>query len=236
MLAGWDVSGGSWSRSTSGGGACGTAGAGSSRLPSLMVLSREVKLLLDHHDDLVRERTQKENRLREHLFELDPEFRDPGARLEQARLGPPAQSPPGLQNGHRGDAGSRPDQLRPRAERQHQRARAGPQEASERPGHQPPRPGWVRGPKCFSQKVRSRIQAASGTDSRFKESIKVSACELPFERSRHLLKKPASKARMLAARSASERASAGVSTLRRQGWRSRSRSGSASWHGRAGAP
>ena len=39
--------------------------------------SREVKLLLDHHDDLVRERTQKENRLREHLFELDPQFEIP---------------------------------------------------------------------------------------------------------------------------------------------------------------
>ena len=36
--------------------------------------SREVKLLVDHRDDLVQERTQKINRLRWHLHELEPEF------------------------------------------------------------------------------------------------------------------------------------------------------------------
>ena len=48
--------------------------------------SREVKLLLDHHDDLVRERTQKENRLLEHLFELDPEFEIPARALSKLVL------------------------------------------------------------------------------------------------------------------------------------------------------
>jgi transposase len=45
--------------------------------------SREVKLLLDHHDDLVSERTRRENRLREHLFELDPEFEIPAGALSR---------------------------------------------------------------------------------------------------------------------------------------------------------
>lgn len=45
--------------------------------------SREVKLLLDHHDDLVAERTGKENRLREHLFELDPELEIPAGALSR---------------------------------------------------------------------------------------------------------------------------------------------------------
>lgn len=36
--------------------------------------SREVKLLVDHRGDLVQERTQKINRLRWHLHELEPEF------------------------------------------------------------------------------------------------------------------------------------------------------------------
>lgn len=45
--------------------------------------SREVKLLLDHHDDLVAERTRKENRLREHLFELNPEFEIPAGALSR---------------------------------------------------------------------------------------------------------------------------------------------------------
>jgi transposase len=41
--------------------------------------SRELKLLVDHRDDLVAARTQAQNRLRWHLHELDPEF-DPPAR------------------------------------------------------------------------------------------------------------------------------------------------------------
>jgi transposase len=45
--------------------------------------SREVKLLLDHHDDLVAERTGKANRLREYLFELDPEFEVPAGALSK---------------------------------------------------------------------------------------------------------------------------------------------------------
>lgn len=45
--------------------------------------SREVKLLLDHRDDLVAERTRKENRLRDHLFELDPEFEIPVGALSR---------------------------------------------------------------------------------------------------------------------------------------------------------
>lgn len=45
--------------------------------------SREVKLLLDHHDDLVAERTRRENRLREHLFELDPDWEIPAGALSR---------------------------------------------------------------------------------------------------------------------------------------------------------
>jgi transposase len=41
--------------------------------------SRQVKLLVDHRDDLVAERTRMQNRLRWHLHELDPEL-DPAAR------------------------------------------------------------------------------------------------------------------------------------------------------------
>ena len=42
--------------------------------------SREVRLLLDHRDDLVRERTRTQNRLRWHLHELNPET-ELGARM-----------------------------------------------------------------------------------------------------------------------------------------------------------
>jgi len=41
--------------------------------------SREIKLLVDHREDLVGTRTQLQNRLRWHLHELDPEL-DPAAR------------------------------------------------------------------------------------------------------------------------------------------------------------
>jgi transposase len=41
--------------------------------------SRDIKLLVDHRDDLVATRTREQNRLRWHLHELDPEF-DPPAR------------------------------------------------------------------------------------------------------------------------------------------------------------
>jgi transposase len=54
------------------------------REPSLPVaahdtVSREVKLLVDHREDLVTMRTQMQNRLRWHLHELDPEL-DPAPR------------------------------------------------------------------------------------------------------------------------------------------------------------
>jgi transposase len=42
-------------------------------------VSREIKLLVDHREDLVNQRTQMQNRLRWHLHELDPEL-DPAAR------------------------------------------------------------------------------------------------------------------------------------------------------------
>ena len=42
--------------------------------------SRELRLLLDHRDDLVGERTRTQNRLRWHLHELDPEM-ELGARM-----------------------------------------------------------------------------------------------------------------------------------------------------------
>jgi transposase len=41
-------------------------------------VSREIKLLVDHREDLVNTRTRAQNRLRWHLHELDPEF-EPGS-------------------------------------------------------------------------------------------------------------------------------------------------------------
>jgi transposase len=45
--------------------------------------SREVKLLLDHRDDLVGERTRVQNRLRWHLHELEPSFNVPDRSLDR---------------------------------------------------------------------------------------------------------------------------------------------------------
>lgn len=45
--------------------------------------SRECKLLVDHREDLVAERTRMQNRLRWHLHELDPELDPPARRLGQ---------------------------------------------------------------------------------------------------------------------------------------------------------
>ena len=45
--------------------------------------SREVKLLLDHREDLVGERTRVQNRLRWHLHELEPSFQVPGRSLDR---------------------------------------------------------------------------------------------------------------------------------------------------------
>src|SRR5713101_9125609 len=43
--------------------------------------SREVRLLLDHREDLVGERTRTQNRLRWHLHELEPEIEIPARML-----------------------------------------------------------------------------------------------------------------------------------------------------------
>lgn len=45
--------------------------------------SRDVKLLLDHRDDLVGERTRIQNRLRWHLHELEPSFAVPDRSLDR---------------------------------------------------------------------------------------------------------------------------------------------------------
>jgi transposase len=45
--------------------------------------SRELKLLVDHREDLLAERTRMINRLRWHLHELDPELDPPARRLGQ---------------------------------------------------------------------------------------------------------------------------------------------------------
>ena len=45
--------------------------------------SREVKLLLDHREDLVGERTRVQNRLRWHLHELEPTFHVPARSLDR---------------------------------------------------------------------------------------------------------------------------------------------------------
>jgi transposase len=44
---------------------------------------REIKLLLDHHDDLVAERTRIQSRLRWHLHDLDPELVVPAGALDR---------------------------------------------------------------------------------------------------------------------------------------------------------
>jgi transposase len=45
--------------------------------------SREIKLLVDHREDLVGERTRAQNRLRWHLHELDPELELPARSLNR---------------------------------------------------------------------------------------------------------------------------------------------------------
>jgi len=47
--------------------------------------SRELKLLVDHREDLVAERTRMQNRLRWHLHELDPGIDPPARSLDQPR-------------------------------------------------------------------------------------------------------------------------------------------------------
>ena len=47
---------------------------------------REVKLLLDHREDLVGERTRMQNRLRWHLHELEPEFEVRPGTLDRGRV------------------------------------------------------------------------------------------------------------------------------------------------------
>jgi transposase len=46
--------------------------------------TRELKLLLDHREDLVAERTRVQNRLRWHVHELDPELQVPAGAMDQA--------------------------------------------------------------------------------------------------------------------------------------------------------
>ena len=46
-------------------------------------VSRELKLLVDHREDLVAERTRMQNRLRWHLHELDPELEPPARGLDR---------------------------------------------------------------------------------------------------------------------------------------------------------
>jgi transposase len=48
--------------------------------------SREIRLLLDHRDDLVAERTRIQNRLRWHLHEIDPELEPPERSLDRFAL------------------------------------------------------------------------------------------------------------------------------------------------------
>lgn len=48
--------------------------------------SRELKLLVDHREDLIAERTRMQNRLRWHLHELDPGIDPPARRLGEPSL------------------------------------------------------------------------------------------------------------------------------------------------------
>jgi transposase len=47
---------------------------------------REVRLLVDHREDLIAERTRAQNRLRWHLHELDPAWEIPARGLDRARV------------------------------------------------------------------------------------------------------------------------------------------------------
>jgi transposase len=48
-------------------------------------VSREIKQLVDHREDLVNQRTQMQNRLRWHLHELDPELDPPARSLDRLK-------------------------------------------------------------------------------------------------------------------------------------------------------
>ena len=52
---------------------------------TLAGVEREIKLLVDHREDLVNTRTQVQNRLRWHLHELDPELDPPARGLDSLR-------------------------------------------------------------------------------------------------------------------------------------------------------
>ncbi|GAA5025470.1 hypothetical protein [Actinopolymorpha pittospori] len=54
-------------------------------IPGADVLAREIRLLADHRDDLVAERTHVINRLRWHLHELDPSWQPPARTLWRPR-------------------------------------------------------------------------------------------------------------------------------------------------------
>lgn len=52
---------------------------------TLAGVEREIKLLVDHREDLVNARTEAQNRLRWHLHELDPELDPPARQLDSLR-------------------------------------------------------------------------------------------------------------------------------------------------------
>ena len=67
-------------RSRSRGWPCGSA---SCRSQGWRAAQREIRLLLDHREDLVGERTRAQNRLRWHLHELEPELEIPSGALDR---------------------------------------------------------------------------------------------------------------------------------------------------------
>jgi len=60
---------------------------------------REIKLLVDHRDDLVDERRRTQQRLRWHLHELDPTLVVPLRRLDRASHFTPLMTPGGSTSG-----------------------------------------------------------------------------------------------------------------------------------------
>ena len=85
---------------------------------------RELKLLVDHRDDLVAERRRAQQRLRWHLHELDPALQVPLGALDRARLarpGRPQARPPGADNP--GADRPRPARPLPQPDPRDQRAR-----------------------------------------------------------------------------------------------------------------
>ena len=139
---------------------------------------RELRLLVDHRDDLVAERTRAMNRLRWHLHELDP-GNEPGAAQPRPRRRPagprraprrrPGHGRPDRPRARRPDPRADPDDRRPRARDHEARPRGRPDPARAARlrtavGRQARRPGRRHRPLPLRRRVRppQRLGTAAG--------------------------------------------------------------------------